>query len=157
MWQNVLRKGGDSVDAKKKVKEKSPKPKYNMWQNSVYMITLAWREKEKKVIVLCLLTLALSITSHLVNLFLSPSIVNAVETKVTLLELVKTILFFIGANLLLSALSSYIGCNTSFGRISVRFAIANAINRKNTSTSYPNLNDEAFRKLSANASSFRLG
>jgi len=139
------------VDAKKKVKEKSPKPKYNMWQNSVYMITLAWREKEKKVIVLCLLTLALSITSHLVNLFLSPSIVNAVETKVTLLELVKTILFFIGANLLLSALSSYIGCNTSFGRISVRFAIANAINRKNTSTSYPNLNDEAFRKLSANA------
>lgn len=139
------------MDAKKKVKEKSPKPKYNMWQNSVYMITLAWREKEKKVIVLCLLTIILSVTSNLVNLYISPSIINAVETKATLFELIKTILFFIGATLLLSALSSYISCNTPFGRITVRFAIVNAINRKNSTTSYPNLNDEAFRKLSANA------
>lgn len=40
-----------------------------MWQCSAYMISLAWREKEKKVLLLCLLQVFLAVASNLVNLY----------------------------------------------------------------------------------------
>ena len=45
----------NNAETKKKKKEKAPKPKFNMWQNSAWMISLAWRYKEKKVLVIALL------------------------------------------------------------------------------------------------------
>ena len=39
-----------NAPAKETKKETKEKPKYNMWQISAYMVSLAWREKEKKII-----------------------------------------------------------------------------------------------------------
>ena len=62
-----------------KQKEKPPKPKYNMWQSSWYMIRLAVQEKEKKVLILCTLTALLAVASNLANLSITPVILGAVE------------------------------------------------------------------------------
>lgn len=40
-------------------KAKKVKPRYNMLQNSWYMVKIAWQAREKKVIVLCLLSAVL--------------------------------------------------------------------------------------------------
>ena len=62
-------------------KEKAPKPKYNMAQNSWFMIKLAWTSGEKKVIVLSLLSALTAVALNLINLYVSPTILSVVERK----------------------------------------------------------------------------
>ncbi len=132
-------------------KEKSPKPKYNMRQNSAYMISLAWRVKEKKVLVLSLLSAALSVAINLINLYVAPSILSAVENKVPISELIIIILCFTAALIICVAAAAYVGANTLFGRIQVRLSIIALLNKKASTTSYPNVGDEKFGKLCAKA------
>ena len=128
-------------------KEKAPKPKYNMAQNSAYMIKLTWTSGEKKVIVLSLLSALLAVALNLINLYVSPMILSVVERKGTVTELIVTIAVFVGALMLVSAASSYVNTNTLYGRISTRCEIINLLNRKMAMTSYPNISDERFKTL----------
>ena len=130
-------------------KEKSRGPKYNMGQNSWYMIKLAWTSGEKKVIVLSLLSALFAVTLNLINLYVSPTILSVVERKASVTELILTIAVFVVALMLVSALSAYVKTNKLYGRISVRCEIINLLNKKAATTSYPNIYDEKFKKLKA--------
>ena len=125
------------------------KPKYNMWQNSWFMIKLAWTSEEKKVIILSLLSAALAVALNLVNLYVSPTILSAVERHVPTWELFMTIVGFVIGLMLVSAASAYVNTNALFGRVSVRIEIMNLLNRKAATTSYPNVDDDKFIKLLA--------
>lgn len=144
-------------EKEKKKKEKTPKPKYNMWQNTVYMISLAWNLKEKKVLVLCFLTACLAVMNNIINLYISPMILSVVERKAPISELLLTIAFFIGSMMLVSASSAYVNENVLFGRITIRLGIINLINKKSATTSYVNIEDEAFIKLRSKASEATSG
>ena len=133
------------------IRKKKEKPKYDLWQNSAYMISLAWKEREKKVLVLALLSAIFVVATDLVNLYISPSILSAVERRVSMPELLATILLFVGLLMLCSAVSRYLNINLSPGRIQVRMALIAALNRKMATTSYPNVTDEQFRKLCTKA------
>lgn len=128
-------------------KEKAPKPKYNMGQNSWYMIKLAWTSGEKKVIVLSLLSALTAVGLNLINLYVSPVILSVVERQAGIRELIGTILVFVAALMLVSAAASYVNANTLYGRISVRCELITLLNRKSAITAYPNLYDEKFRNL----------
>lgn len=131
-------------------KEKAPnKPKYHMAQNSWFMVKLAWTSGEKKVLVLGLLSAILAVALNLVNLYVSPTILSAVERHVSATELILTIVGFVLALMLVSAASTYVNENTLYGRISVRCELINLLNRKATTTSYPNVEDDQFGKLLA--------
>lgn len=138
------------MEAKKK--EKVQKPKYNMWQCICYMITLAWKEKEKKVLVLCVLLAVLTVLNNLVNLYISPKILSILESRSSLKELFLAIFIFVFALLFCSAAIEYIKTNTMFGRGSVRNALVEALNQKAAITSYPNIEEDNFSKLLAKAS-----
>ncbi|MFR3483411.1 MAG: hypothetical protein ACLTXL_07910 [Clostridia bacterium] len=128
-------------------KEKDPKPKYNMGQNSWFMIKLAWTSGEKKVLVLSLLSAILAVALNLVNLYVSPAILSAVERHAPVADLLLTIVGFVLGIMLVSAASTYVNANTLYGRISVRCEILNLLNRKAATTSYPNVDDDRYRKL----------
>ena len=128
-------------------KEKAPKPKYNMAQNSWFMIKLAWTSGEKKVIVLSLLSALFAVALNLINLYVSPTILSVVERQASVTELIVTIVVFVAALMLVSAASSYVNTNTLYGRISVRSEIINLLNRKMATTSYQNISDERFKTL----------
>ena len=128
-------------------KAKYVKPKYNMWQNSWFMIKLAWTCEEKKVIILSLLSAVLAVALNLVNLYVSPTILSAVERHVSAGELFMTIAGFTLGLMLISAASAYVNTNTLFGRISLRAEITNLLSRKAAATSYPNVDDDEFIKL----------
>lgn len=132
-------------------KEKK-KPKYNMWQNSAYMISLAWREKEKKVIFLVLLLVFCTVCDNLISIYFTPTVLAAVENRVPVTNLILTICSFVGAGMFLSAFSNYLNTNTLYGRVQVRSAIITALNRKAATTSYPNVGDQKFIKLHTKAS-----
>lgn len=128
-------------------KEKKKKPAFNMWQNMCFMVKTAWKSNEKKVVFICLITAALSVASNLVNLYISPAILSAVERRAPISELLTTILLFAAGIMLVSAAQAYVGSNTIFGRITVRVELIALVNRKGMITSYPNLDDEKFNKL----------
>ena len=135
---------------KEKMKKgKFSRPKYNMGQNSWFMIKLAWTSGEKKVLVLSLLSAILAVALNLVNLYVSPTILSAVERHVSVTELILTIVGFVLGLMLVSAASTYVNVNTLYGRISVRCEIINLLNRKAATTSYPNVDDDGFKKLLA--------
>ncbi|MDE6750201.1 MAG: ABC transporter ATP-binding protein/permease [Lachnospiraceae bacterium] len=137
----------DKVKKQKLKKTEAAKPKYNMWQNSWFMIKLAWTSGEKKVIILSLLSAALVVSLNLVNLYVSPTILSAVERHVSVRELFMTIAGFVLGLMLVSAASAYVNTNILFGRVSIRIEIANLLNRKAATTSYPNVDDDKFIKL----------
>lgn len=140
-------KSKKSKELRASKKEKPPKPKFNMWQNAWWMLKLSWTEKEKKVPILCLLSAVLALSGNLTNLFITPVILGTVEKHAPLHMLLLTILGFIGLNLLLNALSSYIGANEMYGKVTLRSAIISRLNTKACITSYPNLNKKDFQEL----------
>ncbi len=134
--------------------EKQPKkkPKYNMFQNSWFMIKLAWKQKEKKVIFTGILLVLLKVAMNLIDLYIAPTILNAIESKASFGELMATILVFITALVLTYAFNSYISTNVLYGRVTVRTEIIAMLNNKACKTSYPNIENEEFYKLSVQAS-----
>ena len=133
-------------------KEKPPKPKYNMFQNSWFMVRLAWRTKEKKVVILSLLAAGLAVANNLVNLYVSPTILAVLERKGSFTELLWTIVLFTAVLIFISAATAYVKENILFGKITVRSEILTLLNRKSAVTSYPNLDDDKFKKLVAESS-----
>jgi ATP-binding cassette subfamily B protein len=117
-------------------KEKEQKPKYNLWQNSAYMMSLAW-EKHKSVIWFCIILAVLAVTSSILSLLITPAILGAVESAVPLGELITVILLFAGGLMLVNAANSYISTNTSLSKISIRVSVVAKINDKISMMSYP--------------------
>lgn len=146
---SMCRRDGVFVTEEKAKKGGTLKPKYNMGQNSWYMIKLAWTSGEKKVIVLSLLSALTAVTLNIINLYVSPVILSVLERRASITELVLTIAVFIIALMTISSVSSYVNTNTLYGRISTRCEIINLLNRKMATTSYQNINDERFKTLKA--------
>ena len=132
--------------------KKKEKPKYNMAQNTWFMVKLAWTSREKKVLVLGLLSALLTVALNLINLYVSPTVLGVVERHGSLGELAATLAGFVLALMVVSAAANYININVLFGRITVRSEIINLLNRKAAITSYPNWQDDRFQKLLPKAS-----
>ena len=127
------------------------KPAHSLGQNIAYMVTLAWRQR-RSVILLALAMAAASILLSLTQLFIVPSILGAVEAKVSIAELTAIILLFTGALILLSAAGSYLSSCSQFGRIEVRLIIGSMIQNKALTMSYPDIEDQNVRKKMDKAS-----
>lgn len=132
--------------------KKKEKPKYNMAQNTWFMVKLAWTSGEKKVLVLGLLSALLTVALNLINLYVSPTVLGVVERHGSLGELAGTLAGFVLALMVVSAAANYVSTNVLFGRITVRSEIINLLNRKAAITSYPNWQDDRFQKLLPKAS-----
>lgn len=132
-------------------KAKRQKPKYNMLQTSGFMVKLAFKTKEKKVVflgtALALLTVAIQVT----NLYITPVILNAVEEHSPFEQVLATILLFVAASVVLYTVKTYIDENILFGRISVRTSIINKLAEKRGTTSYCNLTDQNYTMLANKA------
>ncbi len=126
-------------------------PKYNMWQNTGFMVNLAWKNV-KSVIFICIVLAIATAGKTVAGMLITPMILKKVESMAPLSELIITILSFSLGIMFLSAAESYFNENSLFGRIEVRSKIINKISLKNAKTSYPNLMDENFNNLREKAS-----
>ena len=129
-----------------KKKDNAGKPKYNMWQNSAFMLRMSFRFC-KSVFWLCILLATLTAAIGVTEVLASPVILSKLEQKVSFSNLMAYIGMFIGILASLSALKAYVNENALFGRIEVRSQILCLIGEKNTSTSYPNTLNPEFETL----------
>lgn len=132
--------------------KKTPKPKYNLWQNTGFMLRTS-RKYAKSVFPLCIVLALLSAGKSVAELLIAPAILNKIELSASLGSVVFTIAAFALVLMLLSGLRSYVDTNALFGRIAVRSqGIYLSISRKYAETSYPNLLNTDFLALGKKAS-----
>lgn len=132
--------------------KKTPKPKYNLWQNTGFMLRTS-RKYAKSVFPLCIVLALLSAGKSVAELLIAPAILNKIELSASLGSVVFTIAAFALVLMLLSGLRSYVDTNALFGRIAVRSqGIYLSISRKYAKTSYPNFLNTDFLALGEKAS-----
>lgn len=92
-------------------KQAQKKSKYNLWQNTGFMVRLALKI-HPGVIFICI-TLALSIAGgQVAELLFTPSLLQKLETGAPLPEVLLTIGLFCGSLLILNGLTAYLNKNT---------------------------------------------
>ena len=123
--------------------KETKKPRYNMWQNTGFMLKNAWGTR-KSVIFLCIAVAVVTTACSTVELLIAPSILRHVENADPLDSLLFSIAFFSLLLILFSSLKAYLNTNTLYGRTSVRLAILQQISLKVSRTSYPNILDTGF-------------
>ena len=137
--------------------KKTPKPKYNLWQNTGFMLRTS-RKYAKSVFPLCIVLALLSAGKSVAELLIAPAILNKIELSASLGSVVFTIAAFALVLMLLSGLRSYVDTNALFGRIAVRSqGIYLSISRKYAETSYPNHLNTDFLALGEKASAACAG
>lgn len=137
--------------------KKAPKPKYNLWQNTGFMLRTS-RKYAKSVFPLCIVLALLSAGKSVAELLIAPAILNKIELSASLGSVVLTIAAFALVLMLLSGLRAYVDTNALFGRIAVRSqGIYLSISRKYAETSYPNLLNTDFLALGEKASAACAG
>lgn len=137
--------------------KKTPKPKYNLWQNTGFMLRTS-RKYAKSVFPLCIVLALLSAGKSVAELLIAPAILNKIELSASLGSVVLTIAAFALVLMLLSGLRAYVDTNALFGRIAVRSqGIYLSISRKYAETSYPNLLNTDFLALGEKASAACAG
>ena len=129
-------------------KEKKKKPKYNEFQTTGWMISMAWKH-DKSVLGFALLIPAIAVALNLVQLFIAPTVLGKVEAVAPLEELLGTILLFSAVLFLLLGLQAFTQARARIGPIVVRTKIIGLIDRKGSMTSYPNLMDTKFKEAMA--------
>jgi len=121
------------------------KSKYNLLQNSAFMISLAWKVR-KSVLLLTLAASIIAVVMNLINLYITPTILGAIESGVPTSQLLLTVLSFVGGLMLINALNSYLNTNTSFGRIDVRCRVTSMLHEKFMTMSYPQMDSQEIWK-----------
>ena len=132
------------------MRKKKDKPRYNMWQNSGFMIGMAWKY-EKQTLSFALLEVIAVVGISLVNLYVAPTILNAVQKRVAIGEVLFTIITFTLLLILFNSLKAYVDQNIVYGRIGVRSALSGLLHDKICTTSYVNMEDKTFQLLSDKA------
>lgn len=126
-------------------KKTKQKPKYNMWQNSAWMVSLAWKTR-KTVLWVTFALAAVTAGQTVIELLVAPAILSKVEAAAPLGELFTTITVFVGLLALAKGSRAYLDANVQYGRVEIRTEIVDLIDTKVTSTSYPNVLSTPFQK-----------
>ena len=128
-----------------KPKTKTQKPAYGIASNCAFMVRRAWRDC-KGVLSVCAGLIFCGVAGSLLELFVVPAILEALERGVSPGAFVQMILWFTLGLVLVHTLRGYLNANTLFGRIRVR----SALNLENhlivCRTSYPHIEDPDYLK-----------
>lgn len=127
--------------------EKKEKPRYNMFQNTMFMIQTAATVKPV-CLVQCLTLAVLATAISVVQLYISPAILHRVEEGSSIVSLLWTIALFTGALFILSGAQQWIKSFVLFWRVEIRLFLIRRLHYQYCITSYPNIRDpEISRRL----------
>lgn len=120
---------------------KKPKQKtYNIPQNCAFMIGRAWRDC-RSVLWVALGLIFCGVGGSLLELFVVPAVLEAVERGVSPGQFIRMILWFALGLVLVHGLRAYLDQNTFFGRVRVRSGLVLDVHGALCRTSYPHTED----------------
>ena len=121
------------------------KPAYGMASNCAFMIRRAWRDA-KSVLVICAGLIVCAVAASLLELFVTPMILDAVGRGVPPGELAALIAWFALGLVCVYSFQAYLNANTLFGRCYVRRMLAVDHNLLECRTAYPHIEDPDYLK-----------
>ena len=127
------------------------KPAYGMASNCAFMICRAWREC-KGVLSVCAGLVFCGVAASLLELFVVPAILKAVEGGAAPGALIRLILWFTLGMVLVRAFRAYLDENTLFGRVTVRSSLCLDLHMHFCRTSFPHTEDPDYIKRVRKAS-----
>ena len=130
--------------------DKKTKPKYNMWQNTGYMVNLAWKN-QKQVIFINVVIALLAVALSLAELYLPPVILQQVERAASLKTLATTILLFTAGLAAISGLQYYFCMVVDNANYGIRKQVLQLVQKKMLSMSYPLTENPRILALQAKA------
>lgn len=131
---------------------KNPKRKtYNIFQNCAFMIRRAWQDC-KSVLAIVLGLIFCGVAASLLELFVVPAILEAVERGVRPGALGWMIGWFTLGMVLVRALRAYLDTNSLFGRVLVRSGLCLDLHLTFCRTSFPHIEDPDYVKRTIRAS-----
>ncbi len=130
-----------------KIKEK---PKYNVWQNSLYIIKYA-NKYDKSVMRIVVAQIFLTVAIAIVTLFLPKAVIEQISMGLDIKSLVFTILGFTFGLVVLGGFKTYFDMIELAGRNGLRLNLNGDILKKVTTTDYANLDKESFNNAKAKA------
>lgn len=152
MRRNKINMQEKSIKQNKKQElVQNPKPKYGILSNVCYMCRQSLKYA-KRVMVIVLSMAILGVATNVLQLFVVPVILEGIEARIPLEELVVRILFFMAGMLVVGAAITYIDNNKLFAKVTVRVGIITDIHDKVNRTSYINAEKQEFIKLREKAS-----
>ena len=128
------------VEAMKKEKQK---PAYGMLSNCAFMIRRAWRDC-KSVLAIAAAIVFCGVSASLLELFVIPAVLEAMERGVGPGAFLRLILWFTLGMVLIRALRRYLEANTLFGRVEVRSGLCSDMHQAFCRTSYPHIEDPGY-------------
>lgn len=131
-------------------KENNTRPKYNLFSNMRFMISIA-NKVSKSIVINSIVIAGLTVALNLTELYVGPYVIEKVENKVPITELIITIAVFAGALLVLKTARGYLAKLCVYGRISARSVLIERINTKANTTSYINTLKMQFKDLKGKA------
>ena len=130
--------------------DKKTKPKYNMWQNTGYMVKMAW-ENQKPAIFVNLAIALLAVAQSLVELYLPPVILDQVEHAASLKTLATTILMFTAGLAVISGVHHYFSMVVDNANYGMRKQVLQLVQKKMLSMSFPLTENPRILALQAKA------
>lgn len=131
--------------------EQKKKPKYGMGRNVAFMLRTSWKMHDRSIAFLALATALAGAGTGIVQLFITPVVLDKVENAGTLSELLAAILDFTGLLLLFALLTGYLSKAVFISRIHVRTQLIGDLHYKLCVTSYPNQEDPEMLKMGKKA------
>ena len=125
------------------MEEKRKKPKYNPLKNSCYLAGRAWREVPLILPLAAGMVLA-GIAANLLELLAAPAVLRSVERGDSPAALVRLVLVFTLAMILVYGGRAYLDTNTIFSRVHLRLKLSSDVHSKFCRTAYPHLLDTDF-------------
>ena len=137
-------------------KSKREKQGYGIIQNVFWMIKNAWKSCRSLLFLVAAVAL-LEILYSLAGLYIAPEILDIVQRRGSITQLIVTIAFFTTVLFVIKGLICYLAKYMDFCRIEVRAAILGQITYKSNTTSYPNTLKEEFIGLRESAHHYAGG
>jgi len=125
-------------------KPKHTKPRWNLWQNTCFMLRTSKEAGAPGIPLACAGIVVFSVLQSLAELCIAPTILEKVETAAPLSVLLGTIAAFAVLLTLLSGVKNYLLSSGSCARLLPRMQLVFKVNRKALTTSFPHTEDKAF-------------
>lgn len=123
--------------------ERAQKPKYGVWSNTRFMLSLA-RKFCISVLIFLILQSLTNVAGSLLDLYVVPVILRVLESRGGLSRLLMVILLFTAGEVAVGAAKNYWDTNTLFGRVELRCRLIADAQSKFAATSYPHTEDPKY-------------
>ncbi|MCL2159754.1 MAG: ABC transporter ATP-binding protein/permease [Oscillospiraceae bacterium] len=143
--------GQETKKGKKIEKEKKPKPKYNIFQNTAYAFSNIWASGQKMLVASAIARIPISLILSVIALYTPKIILDGLEFSETMQKMIAIVTALLAVTMLFDLVNTYIGAKHGMTEHRMIFYFLQRNFRKQLDTDYENLENPKFQDINEKA------